>query len=481
MLGGEVWKEGADTCVFKPAVHCEGETERTPNAVSRIVKADQATRDLEVETLIREKFPALVEAELVTVHTKACTPDYDAQDLQFDKKFQPEIDHGCDKLNDLGGRGVYKTHTNMITPLRGVTFYNFMKKNPAFHPGWKNLISGILQAAITLVPDDGPWVIHTDCHLNNILTIPKGEAEAPILSLSDWGRALIIQNPKDIQSVRKGIREWAMSIPYLKIPNTPIDDVKLVDLIVRRLGDYPQHPAIFHNAFQLVISDDPMKQQIGLSKLRSWLPYVLITQAYAMANYDGRSAFNTSVYRALAVGSDTQQILGDRVFELLYPEAAVEPSNDAMSIDPVVQQDVSMSPARHSGGVYWPKKYFTGLTKTQNLQRKRSATRRTKMSSKDPKAYAPFKTDKGVKTRRSSYTSKFHSKYPDAKTLPEIAKATGISKSILQEVYDRGMAAWRTGHRPGASQQAWGMARVHSFVLKGKTWRTADSDLARKV
>jgi len=134
-----------------------------------------------------------------------------------------------------------------------------------------------------------------------------------------------------------------------------------------------------------------------------------------------------------------------------------------------------------TGGMYWPLKYYRGLTRKQNAQRKRSATRRTKMSFKDPKAYVPFKSDKGVKTRKSSYTERFHKKYPDAKSLSEIAKATGISKSILQEVYDRGMAAWRTGHRPGASQHAWGMARVHSFVMKGKTWRTADADLARKV
>jgi hypothetical protein len=133
------------------------------------------------------------------------------------------------------------------------------------------------------------------------------------------------------------------------------------------------------------------------------------------------------------------------------------------------------------GGMYWPEKYFKGLTRKQNVQRKRSATRRTKMSFKDPKAYVPFKSDKGVKTRKSSYTERFHRKYPDAKSLSEIAKVTGISKSILQTVYDRGMAAWRTGHRPGASQQAWGMARVYSFVLKGKTYRTADADLARKV
>ena len=118
--------------------------------------------------------------------------------------------------------------------------------------------------------------------------------------------------------------------------------------------------------------------------------------------------------------------------------------------------------------MYWPLKYYRGLTRKQNLQRKRSATRRTKMSWKDPKAYVPFKSDTGVKTRKSSYTERFHTKYPGVKTLPEISKATGVPVKTLQ-----------TGHRPGASAQAWGMARVHSFVLHGKTWRTADSDLAK--
>jgi hypothetical protein len=129
--------------------------------------------------------------------------------------------------------------------------------------------------------------------------------------------------------------------------------------------------------------------------------------------------------------------------------------------------------------MYWPEKYYRGLTRKQNLQRKRSATRRTKMSWKDPKAYVPFKSDQGVKTRKSSYTERFHRKYPGVKTLPEISKASGVPVKTLQTVYDRGMAAWRTGHRPGASAQAWGMARVHSFVLHGKTYRTADSDLAK--
>jgi len=67
--------------------------------------------------------------------------------------------------------------------------------------------------------------------------------------------------------------------------------------------------------------------------------------------------------------------------------------------------------------------------------------------------------------------------HPEAKSLPEIAKASGVPLSTLKTVYNRGMAAWRTGHRPGASEQAWGMARVHSYVTHGKTWHTTDSDL----
>jgi hypothetical protein len=101
------------------------------------------------------------------------------------------------------------------------------------------------------------------------------------------------------------------------------------------------------------------------------------------------------------------------------------------------------------------------------------------MSWKNPKAYAPFRSDTGVKTRRSSYTSRFRAKYPTAKSIREISAKTKIPTKTLKTVYNRGMAAWRTGHRPGASQHAWGMARVHSFVLKGKTYRTADADLAK--
>jgi len=125
----------------------------------------------------------------------------------------------------------------------------------------------------------------------------------------------------------------------------------------------------------------------------------------------------------------------------------------------------------------WPPKYYRGLSSKNKTLRHSEIAKRSKMSWKTARAYRPFKTDQNVKTRRSSYSSRWHSKHPEAKSLPEISKASGVPISTLKTVYNRGMAAWRTGHRPGASQQAWGMARVHSFVLHGKTWRTADADL----
>jgi len=122
------------------------------------------------------------------------------------------------------------------------------------------------------------------------------------------------------------------------------------------------------------------------------------------------------------------------------------------------------------GPIYAPLKYFRGLKTLKDVE-----TRYKKMLKK---TYTNFKTDEGIKTRTSSYTQKFRKKYgQNVKSLPEISKATGVPLKTLQTVYNRGLAAWRTGHRPGASPQAWGYARVHSFVMKGKTYYTADKNL----
>jgi len=131
--------------------------------------------------------------------------------------------------------------------------------------------------------------------------------------------------------------------------------------------------------------------------------------------------------------------------------------------------------------MYSPLKYFSGLTSRKKTQRKREISKFGKMSFKNPNAYKGFSTDKGVKTKKSSYTQKFHKLFPKAKSLEEKAKATGVPVTYLRKSYNRGMAAWRTGHRPGATQQQWGYARVNSLLTCGKTYSTADADIVKEA
>jgi hypothetical protein len=58
------------------------------------------------------------------------------------------------------------------------------------------------------------------------------------------------------------------------------------------------------------------------------------------------------------------------------------------------------------------------------------------------------------------------------------ADKSGVSIGTLRKVYKRGVAAWNSGHRPGTTPQQWGMARVNSYITKGKgTYHGADKDL----
>lgn len=66
--------------------------------------------------------------------------------------------------------------------------------------------------------------------------------------------------------------------------------------------------------------------------------------------------------------------------------------------------------------------------------------------------------------------------------LKKKAEKSGVSLGTLKKVYNRGMAAWKTGHRPGTTPQQWGMARVNSYITKGKgTYHGADKDLRDDV
>ena len=91
-----------------------------------------------------------------------------------------------------------------------------------------------------------------------------------------------------------------------------------------------------------------------------------------------------------------------------------------------------------------------------------------------------FREELDDKLKNESHPAK--QMFEQIEGLKNKAEKSGMPYGILKKVYDRGMAAWRGGHRPGTTQQQWAFARVNSFITKSSgTWGGADKDLAAKV
>ena len=157
---------------------------------------------------------------------------------------------------------------------------------------------------------------------------------------------------------------------------------------------------------------------------------------------------------------------------------------------------IKQSPEDKESGL--PKKYVSGLSDKEAKQKAKEIDKRMSLPKDHPDAYKPVDDvedpsiiDKKKKQRKSKSTTKFQQAFGESfkdylgeekiKGLVNKAEKTGVSYSILKKVYDRGMEAWRSGHRPGAGQHQWAFARVNSFLTGGKTQSTADKDLWAKV
>ena len=136
------------------------------------------------------------------------------------------------------------------------------------------------------------------------------------------------------------------------------------------------------------------------------------------------------------------------------------------------------NPSRTPEGRKIPKKYLKGLNKEEMIIAAKEIDKGYKYDVNDPKAYEEWQSDikakaRGYKTVPSKYKKKFIEMYgplpKKGKFLDKVAKATKIKKSILKKVYDKGLAAWATGHRVGVAPHQWASGRVYSFVTLGKT------------
>ncbi len=122
-----------------------------------------------------------------------------------------------------------------------------------------------------------------------------------------------------------------------------------------------------------------------------------------------------------------------------------------------IANDPRYKQGNYSGAVKAIEKLATGLSKHPDVQK---VLKRTNENAEHP-AKKVFEQIEGLKNK---------------------AEKSGMPYGILKKVYDRGMAAWRGGHRPGTTQQQWAFARVNSFITKSSgTWGGADKDLAAKV
>ena len=202
--------------------------------------------------------------------------------------------------------------------------------------------------------------------------------------------------------------------------------------------------------------------------------------------------------------------------------------------------DIKDSPGTEPAKYYAKDAGGKDMSKSTKKDRDAHFTKGAKMDDDNPAAYKPAPGDSGKKTKPSTHTKKFKQMYGeklgkdatagdyvkdfkksdapqfkgkskekkqdmaiaafldkkdelkstkkeeviDEKIAGLVKKAekSGMPYGILKKVYDRGMAAWRTGHRPGTTPQQWAFARVNSFTTKSSgTWGKADKDLASKV
>lgn len=139
-----------------------------------------------------------------------------------------------------------------------------------------------------------------------------------------------------------------------------------------------------------------------------------------------------------------------------------------------------------------PKKYTKGLG--ESTQDRRRAEIRKRLKGKE--SYEKLPGDARAKTKPSKYTQRIKKSglrsviqeeatkkegKPRERFIKAVASVTEIPKGIIQEVFDKGLAAWAVGHRPGATQDQWARARVYSFLSKGRTVETADKQLFEKA
>ena len=86
----------------------------------------------------------------------------------------------------------------------------------------------------------------------------------------------------------------------------------------------------------------------------------------------------------------------------------------------------------------------------------------------------------------ATYKQKFNKRYNQpldkSNSLADIARLTGIKKSALQKIYNKGIGAFKTAgpSRPNMKKEQWAMARVYASVSRGSKSSKVDAKELRE-
>ena len=95
-------------------------------------------------------------------------------------------------------------------------------------------------------------------------------------------------------------------------------------------------------------------------------------------------------------------------------------------------------------------------------------------------------------TYKQKFNKKFNQDKDESNSKAKMTKLTGIPKKVLDDVYDRGVGAYRNNPssvRPQVkSEEQWATARIYAFIMKaydavkkGKKKINQDQDLFEKI
>ena len=129
-----------------------------------------------------------------------------------------------------------------------------------------------------------------------------------------------------------------------------------------------------------------------------------------------------------------------------------------------------------------PKIYTAKLNRKDEKKQERALNRSRKAyrTKRGKQRYYSRPKLSSFKERKSSWTQKFKKQYPNAKSIKEISKVTGIPENALKAVKRKGMGAYySSGSRPNQTAHSWGLARMYSYIMGGKT-RKVDKAITDK-